>query len=111
MSTFDRFFVTIKAIEKSSFMKLQEYDFDLFQPTSKFSEQHKGFIVDGLLSLKQIGRLVSDGYEVIVKKYAPKVGLPKSEIMSFNEWMHENQQDDEEEGNRTSKAEKEEIGR
>lgn len=108
MSIYNRFFVTIKAIEKPDFMKLREYDFDLFQPTAKFSEQYKGFIVDGLLSLEQVGRLVSDGYEVIVKKYAPQKGLPRSEIMTFHEWIHENQQ--EEEGNMTSKAEKEGIG-
>ncbi|SRR5215204_1677540 len=94
MSDLDRFLISVKTLERSSLLKLREYDFDFFQPTAKFSEQEKKFTVDGFLSLDQIGRLVRDGYEVVVKKHYSKQGLPKSEIMSFREWTEENQEEE-----------------
>ena len=41
-----RFFVTVIAPNRRTFLRLQEYDFDLFQPTSK-SNERKEFTIEG----------------------------------------------------------------
>ncbi|MGE5662436.1 MAG: hypothetical protein ACM3X1_09350 [Ignavibacteriales bacterium] len=105
MSDQDRFLISVKTSERSALLKLHEYDFDFFQPTAKFSEQEKQFTIDGFLSVDQIRQLVTDGYEVLVKKRYSKQGLPRSENMSFREWIEENQAGESDERKQQPEAE------
>jgi hypothetical protein len=80
-----RFFVTIFAASREALLKLQQYDFDVFAPTSQATREGE-FIIDGLLELQQIGRLVEDGYQVRVKHEA-STRARATETAEFGEWL------------------------
>ena len=82
----NRYFVTIIAPDRRTLSRLQEYDFDLFQPTSKTNER-KEFTIEGLLTLEQVGRLVEDEYRVIVEEESSKRARAKSGGIEFEEWI------------------------
>lgn len=82
----NRFFVTIIALDRRTLLRLQEYDFDLFQSTSKIN-QRKEFTIEGLLPLEQVGRLVEDGYRVLVEAESSKRERAKSGGIEFEEWI------------------------
>jgi hypothetical protein len=90
-----RFFVTILAPSKSALIKLQQYDFDLFQPTAKVNER-KQFVIEGLLTLDQVGQLVEDGYRVLVEEEASKRSRARRETVEFEEWLKDMLKDMEE---------------
>lgn len=82
-----RYIVSIKTSDSVAFDRLSsKYHIDLFD-TATFDEQKKQFIIDGIISLEQIGQLVYDGYRVEVKAYRPIQGLPSSQIMHASEWL------------------------
>lgn len=81
-----RFFVTIITPNRRALVRLQEYDFDLFGPTSKINER-KEFTIEGLLKLEEIGRLVEDGYRVLVEEESSKRERAKSGGIDFEEWI------------------------
>jgi hypothetical protein len=83
-----KFFVTIIAPDKRVLLKLQEYDLDIFQATSRVNER-KQFIVEGLLTLEDVGRLVEDGYQVLVEEESSKRARAAREIVQFEEWIKE----------------------
>jgi len=80
------FFVTIVAPSRRTLAKLQEYDFDLFQSTSKLNER-KEFTIEGLLTLEEVGRLVEDGYRVVVEEESSKRSRAQSETIQFEDWI------------------------
>lgn len=80
-----RFFVTVIATSSGSLLKLQKYDLDLFRPTSKVNER-KEFTIEGLLTLEQVGRLVQDGYRVLVEDESSKRERAKSGGIGFAAW-------------------------
>jgi hypothetical protein len=65
-----KFFVRVIADSRPGLLKLQKHDLDLFQPTSR--TDGKEFTIEGLLTLEEIGRLVEDGYRVLVEDAASK---------------------------------------
>ena len=65
-----KFFVRVIADSRQDLVKLQKHDVDLFQPTSK--TDGKEFTIEGLLTLEEIGRLVENGYRVLVEDHASK---------------------------------------
>ena len=65
-----KFFVKVITNSRQDLLKLQKHDFDLFQPTSK--TDGKEFTIEGLLTLEEIGRLVENGYRVLVEDHASK---------------------------------------
>jgi hypothetical protein len=65
-----KFFVRVIADSRPGLLKLQKHEFDLFQPTSK--TDGKEFTIEGLLTLEEIGRLVEEGYRVLVEDTAAK---------------------------------------
>jgi hypothetical protein len=82
----NRFFVTIIAPNRRALSRLQEYDLDLFQPTSKINER-KEFTIEGLFTLEQVGRLVKDGYRVVVEEESSKRERAKSGGIEFINWI------------------------
>ena len=81
-----RFFVTVLAKSKHDLMNLRAYELDLFQPTAKATAEDE-FAIDGLLTLEQIGRLVQDGYRVLVNEEASKRARASTEVMPFQDWL------------------------
>ncbi len=81
-----RFFVTVIAPSRRTLSKLQGYDFDLFQATSKINER-KEFTIEGLLTLENVGRLVEDGYQVLVEEESSKRERGQSDIVQFEDWI------------------------
>ena len=81
-----RFFVTVLAPSKRALLNLGEYDLDLFQPTAKATEQNE-FAIDGLLNLEEIGRLVEEGYRVVVNEESSKKARARTEVAEFQQWL------------------------
>lgn len=79
-----RFFVTIQAPDEKALHRLYEYDLDLFTTRST---PEGTTAVDGLVTLDDVGRLVEDGYQVLVGQTdTPKTTPP---VVSFGEWVGE----------------------
>lgn len=83
-----RFFITVIAPNKRALLSLREYELDLFQPTAKVTEE-KEFTIDGLLTLEEVGRLVEDGYRVVVSEESSKRARARLEMVEFDEWIKE----------------------
>lgn len=81
-----KFFATVIAPDRRALMRLSQYDLDLFQPTVKVTEE-KTHTIEGLLTLEEIGRLVVDGYRVLVEEEASKRARAQREIVEFQDWI------------------------
>jgi len=81
-----RFFVTVIAPTQAALLQLQRYDFDVFAPTSRTTPAGE-FIIDGLLGLEQAGRLVEDGYQVLVKHESSSKARAATEKVEFDQWL------------------------
>lgn len=85
-----KYLVTVNSKSKRDLRELALYELDLFQPTAKFSEKG-GFGIEGFLTLEQIGRLVDDGYQVLVREESSKLARARSQTIDFKEWIKETQ--------------------
>ena len=81
-----RFFVTVESSNRRALLELSKYGFDLFQATAKAIEE-KQFMIEGLLTLEEIGRLVEDGYRVLVEEEASKRARARKEVVEFQDWL------------------------
>ncbi len=96
----DKFFVTVMAASQEELSALQKYRLDLFRTTANKLEmnvvraflgadaQETGqlqFKIEGLVSLADIGRLVEDGYQVLVNRPASR--QPQIKALEFDEWL------------------------
>jgi len=81
-----RFFVTIVAPSQEALLKLQRYDFDVFAATSHMTRDGEP-VIDGLLELDQVGRLVEDGYQVLVKHESLAKARATTEKVEFDQWL------------------------
>lgn len=107
-----KFFVTVVAPDRQMLLRLREYDFDLFQQTAKLTNrtevtlrasraasdldayketdqvnEARDFVIDGLLSLDEVGRLVDVGYQVLVKENDKKRARAQTSVVEFSEWL------------------------
>ncbi len=80
-----RFFVTVIAQSKIALSSLHRSGLDLFQSTAQVNEQ-KEFIIEGLLTLDEIGKLVESGYKVLVKEESSKQARARTEAIGFEQW-------------------------
>jgi hypothetical protein len=83
-----RFFVAILAPTQEALRKLGQYDLDVFAATSHANEAGE-FVIDGLLKLDDIGRLVEDGYQVLVKYDSNAKARALTEKVEFEDWLKE----------------------
>jgi murein tripeptide amidase MpaA len=81
-----RFFVTVIAQSKLALSSLHKYGLDLFQSTAQVNER-KEFIIEGLLTLDEVGKLVDNGYKVIVREESSKQARARTETIGVNDWI------------------------
>ncbi|MCI0428385.1 MAG: hypothetical protein L0Z46_10255 [Nitrospiraceae bacterium] len=81
-----RFFVTVIAPNQRALVGLGKYDFDFFQPTARATEDQQ-FMIEGLLTLEEIGHLVEDGYRVLVEEESSKRARARQEVAEFPDWL------------------------
>ena len=84
----NRYFVKVIAPDAVSLRRLQKFDFDLFHPTARQTEDKRATI-DGLLTMEQIEKLVLAGYQVLVEEESSKRAHGQREILTFEEWRAE----------------------
>jgi hypothetical protein len=107
-----KFFVTVIAPDRQMLLRLREYDFDLFQQTAKITNttavtlrasreasnleayketdqinEARDFVIDGLLSLEEVGRLVDVGYQILIRENDKKNRRAQTEVVEFSEWL------------------------
>ena len=82
-----KFFVTVIAPNRRALAGLSNYEFDLFQPTAR--EKDKQLSIEGLLTLEEVGRLVEDGYQVLVEEESSKRARARAETTEFRDWLKE----------------------
>ncbi len=102
MTMEDKFFVTVMAASQEELSALQKYHLDLFRTTANKLEMNifrviqgagvpetiqPQFKIEGLASLADIGRLVEDGYQVLVNRPASRQTQVKA--LEFDEWLKE----------------------
>lgn len=77
-----RYFVTIHVPDDKALHRLYEYDLDLFATRRS---QEGATAIDGLITLEDVGRLVEDGYQVLVGQTdTPRTTPP---VVGFQEWL------------------------
>lgn len=106
-----RYFVTIIAEDQAALRRLGNYELDLLHQTAAVTERRavrlmsvkdkarpnefveagpagstREFAIDGLLDLAQIGRLVEDGYQVLVREGASKRSNANL-VIDFQDWL------------------------
>jgi hypothetical protein len=86
MSVQKRFFVTILAPDRAAFLRLDQYDFDLIHGTARMRNRAEPTI-EALLTLEQVGRLVEDGYRVVVEEKASKRARARTQRVDFAQWL------------------------
>ena len=108
-----KYFVTVIAPDRAALLRLASYELDLLQQTAAVTERRtvrlaaaaagaeagaKEYVeagpaqtaqdtsIEGLLTLEQIGRLVGDGYQVLVREGAAKRARA-GQVMEFQDWL------------------------
>lgn len=77
-----RYFVTIYGSDAQALRHLYDLDFDLFSPQRGSGTT---VAVNGLITLDDVGRLLDEGYEVLVRQ----TDVPKNPAVAveFEEWL------------------------
>jgi hypothetical protein len=109
-----KYFVEVVASDRRQLQRLGDYDVDLFRQTAKASlqtttllkaaskttelnafemgdrvDESRQLSIEGALSLEDIGRLVDDGYVVVVRENAAVRTAPARETIGAEEWLKE----------------------
>jgi len=97
-----RYFAVVIAPSKQALAKLQAYDLDLFHstaqvltglaaalPPSGAAGSDDGYRIDGLITLEDIGRLVDDGYKVLINTSGDQPTPAQTETIDFEQWLRE----------------------
>lgn len=79
----DRYFVTVHVSDERELRRLLDYDLDLF--ASRRGEGAADRTVDGLINLEDVGRLVDDGYQVLVGE--PDTPTQPRVVARADEWL------------------------
>jgi hypothetical protein len=87
MAELRRFFTTIHAPDRASFLRLDQYDFDLVHGTARMRKPDP--TMEALLTLDEVARLVEDGYRVTVEEEASKRARARTQRIDFPEWLRE----------------------
>jgi carboxypeptidase T len=82
-----KFFVKIIAPSKLALIGLQKFELDLFQPTSKMRDNE--FTIEGLLTLEEVGKVVENGYKVLVEEVSSKRTRSATETIGFENWIQD----------------------
>ncbi len=107
-----RYFVNVIAPDQAALQRLHQYGLDFFQASARVTERKevvlaraqgaartaplqptaktreaREFVVDGLLSLDEVGRLVEDGYAVLVQERDVQRARARAQVIEFQEWL------------------------
>lgn len=85
METARRYFVTVRAPSQRAFRALEEYDLDLFHATAAQTREDE-YTIEGLITLDDVGRLVDNGYQVLVQDEMSK-RVHARDTIDFDEWL------------------------
>jgi hypothetical protein len=106
-----KYFVTVMAPDRAAMLRLASYELDLLHQTATVTERRTVRLatrrdktkpaeyveagaaqvarqpaIDGLLTLEQVGRLVGDGYQVLVREPVSRLARA-SQVMEFQDWL------------------------
>jgi putative N-acetylmannosamine-6-phosphate epimerase len=84
--TDERFFVTIRCGTLEGLAAVRALGLDLFGTTAKAD---KDVTIEGLLTLADIGRVVRNGYEVVVHEDAASRSRAHEQAESAEQWLAE----------------------
>jgi hypothetical protein len=84
----ERYFVTIVASERASFLRLHEYDMDLIHGSARVVDREHPTI-EALVTLEEVARLVRGGYRVLVEEESWKRARAVEQVVSFDRWLEE----------------------
>jgi hypothetical protein len=82
----DRFFVTIRAGSVEGLAEVRGLGLDLFGTTAKAGDE---VTIEGLLTLEDVGRVVTAGHEVVVHRHADTMARAQEQSASAEEWLAE----------------------
>jgi hypothetical protein len=80
-----RYFVDIVVPDRAALHRLHERGLDLFRHTA--ATHAGGFVVRGLLTLAEVGSVVDDGAQVLVREHASARSRAHQETSTFHEWL------------------------
>jgi hypothetical protein len=86
-----RYFVTVYVSGPAEVGRVMRYGFDLFGEAVR--EDGDRVAVDGLLTLAEAGRLVDDGYQVLLLEEASKRARAHLEVSEFDEWLRDRERE------------------
>ena len=81
----ERFFVTVTAPSPERLRDLATKGLDLFMPTAQ-TRGNEG-VIEGLLTLEEVGELVKDGYRVSVDATMESRTAAARETTSLDAWL------------------------
>lgn len=82
----DRYFVTVTADSPAELRRLSGRGLDLFMPTAH--RKGKVSIIEGLLTLEEVGALVKDGYRVSVDATMESRARATSATTTLDAWLN-----------------------
>ncbi len=82
-----RYFATIIAQDRESFLRLHEYGLDLVHGSARTRDREQP-VIEALLTMEEVARLVEDGYRVLVEEEASKRARAR-QIVGFDRWLEE----------------------
>lgn len=81
----ERYFVTVFAPSSERLRELSTKGLDLFMPTAQVRGDES--VIEGLLTLEQVGELVDDGYRVSVDATMASRTTGARETTSLDSWL------------------------
>jgi len=82
-----RYFVTVYVSGPAEVTRVVRYGLDLFGESAH--QDGDRVALDGLLTLAEAGRLVDDGYQVLLLEEASKRARAQLEISEFEDWLRD----------------------
>jgi hypothetical protein len=82
-----RYFVTVYVPGRAQLARAMRYGLDLFEESVR--EDAGRVAVDGLLTLDEAGRLVDDGYQVLLVEESSKRARANVDTSEFEEWLND----------------------
>jgi hypothetical protein len=81
----DRYFVEILVPDRAALHRLQGQGLDLFRHSA--GPHAAGLVIEGLLTLEEVGAVVSAGAQVLVREHASRRSRAHQETTTFEAWL------------------------
>jgi hypothetical protein len=80
-----RYFVDIVVPDRDALNRLHQRGLDLFRHTA--ATHAGGFAIHGLLTLAEVGEVVDDGCQVLVREHEGAIARTHLETATFPDWL------------------------